>query len=221
VKYKARASTMHDLKHAPLGLAVGAAVGARPEIVHGPVGVALGGQLWDAAFAGDNRAVGRLLAAGADPNASICMEKGPKGTPVDYTDKDRERGRRTPLYEAAVRGNLMSAQLLLDGGADPDLPASNGTTPLMAAAASGDPRILHLLLARGAVLDKLHPASGATAFHLACFRNEHECAAALARAGCDVTLENLEGQTGRQVRVGFGRIVASDIETPNTLANLV
>ena len=59
--------------------------------------------------------------------------------------------------------------------------------------------MLRLLLARGAAVDAAHPVTGGTAFHLACYHNQPECAEALARAGCDVGLKDKSGFTGREV----------------------
>jgi ankyrin repeat protein len=69
----------------------------------------------------------------------------------------------------------------------------------MAAAAAGRLGLLRLLLARGAAVDAADPATGCTAFHMACYSNQAECAEALARVGCDVGLKTKEGRTGRQL----------------------
>ena len=129
----------------------------------------------------------RLLAAGADPNASA---------PVQKLSGEVYQG--TALCEAAGYGKLEAARLLLDGGADPDRADGNGVTPLMVAAGNGHPEVLRLLLARGAALDTVDPGSGWTAFHDACFSNQAECAEALARAGCDVGLKEQHGVTGEE-----------------------
>jgi ankyrin repeat protein len=68
----------------------------------------------------------------------------------------------------------------------------------MAAAQTGPLQVLRLLLERGAALDVASTANGATAFHYACANNNPDCAEALARAGCDVGIEDHDGKTGRQ-----------------------
>ena len=99
-----------------------------------------GRQLLTAVREGDTAGVARLLAAGANPNASV-PGRTPSGKVVQST----------ALWQAAGCGQLEAARLLLDGGADPSLAAGDGVTPLMAAAAHGQLEVLRLLLARGAV----------------------------------------------------------------------
>ena len=57
---------------------------------------------------------------------------------------------------------LQAARLLLEGGADPALADSDGDTPLMAAAGTGQIQLVRLLLKKGAVhtVDATTPAEG-------------------------------------------------------------
>jgi ankyrin repeat protein len=96
-----------------------------------PAAVAGDLQLAQAADKGDWAAVARLLAAGADPNASVAMRT-PSG----------ESYQSTALCAAAVNGRLEAAQLLLEAGADPSLAGGSGTTPLMNAAGDGQLEVL-------------------------------------------------------------------------------
>jgi ankyrin repeat protein len=59
-------------------------------------------------------AVARLLADGTDPNMPDCADP----------------SIQTPLCAAARFGRLEAARLLLEGGAHPDVPDSDGITPL-------------------------------------------------------------------------------------------
>jgi hypothetical protein len=144
-----------------------------------------------AAYAGDAAAVARLLAAGADPHASV-------GVPNPAGLGSGQVLRTTPLCVAAGSGRLEAARVLLEGGADPSLAGGDGFTPLMLAAGRGHPEVLRLLLGCGAAVDAVHPRNGTAAFHAACINNYPDCAEALAQAGCDAGLKTIDGLTGRQ-----------------------
>jgi hypothetical protein len=149
-------------------------------------------QLCGAAQDGDGPVVARLLAAGADPRASVAVRDLGSGEVVQGT----------ALHAAAGHGRLEVARLLLDAGADPSRKDDRGCTPLMAAVREGHAEVLRLLLARGAAADAVDFRDGATAFHYACYDNQADCAEVLARAGCDVGLKDRldsEGKTGRQL----------------------
>ena len=77
-----------------------------------------------------------LLAHGANPNLRLA-----EGSPVrrwshDFAFMARWRG-ATPFWLAAKFLEVELMQILVDGGANPILPADDGTTPLMAAAGLG------------------------------------------------------------------------------------
>lgn len=89
-----------------------------------------------------------LLAHGADPNL-----------------REDDGTSYTPLMWAAENGHHRTAQLLLEGQADPD--AGHGDrTPLMAAAARGSIAVARALLRHGAS-PQLTDAQGRTAWHIA------------------------------------------------------
>jgi ankyrin repeat protein len=166
--------------------AAGPAPASEPAAVIGDGGPAA--QLMMVVREGDGAAVARLLAAGADPNALVAVR----------TASGR-LAQETVLREAAAHGRLEAARLLLDGGADPSRACGDGFTPLINAAMAGQLEVLRLLLARGAAVDAADPGAGGTAFHSACANNEAVCVEALARAGCDISLKNKSGHTGREV----------------------
>jgi ankyrin repeat protein len=161
------------------------ATGAVPEPELKPVALAgdeaSADQLTKAAYQGDGAAVSQLLAeVGADPNTSVGW---------------------VALCAAAQKGRLEAAGLLLDAGADPSLADGDGYTPLMWAAQKGHLEVLWLLLARGAAVDAVRAANGWTAFHYACLFNHADCAETLVRAGYDVGIKSINGQTGQEVAV--------------------
>ena len=108
------------------------------------------------------------------------------------------------LCKVAALGHLKAAVLLLDDGADPSLPNSNGHTPLMLGAAKGHKAMVELLIDRGAEVDAVELKKGGTAFHLACSSNQPDCAAALIEAGCNTAAKSLDGLSGRQLAELFG-----------------
>ncbi len=55
-----------------------------------------------------------------------------------------------PLHRAVKRGDERLTRIILDAGADADLPSSNTWTPLMTATFNGHINIVRLLLERGA-----------------------------------------------------------------------
>jgi hypothetical protein len=150
-------------------------------------------RLYDAAGQGDDAAVSRLLAAGADPNASVTIRT-----------RSGDASETTTLWAAVGHGQVEAVRRLLDAGAGASLAGSEGDTPLMTAAGSGQLEVLQLLLERGVVVDAMHPVNSSTAFHVACITNQAECAEALVMAGCDVTLKTIDGRTGREVAEAHG-----------------
>jgi ankyrin repeat protein len=89
-----------------------------------------------AAFSGDPEAVRLVLDRGAEVNA-----------------RAHTRFKNTPLQAALLAGQLATARLLLERGADPLVRQAHGFTPLQEAALHGDREIIDLLLAAGAELD--------------------------------------------------------------------
>ena len=81
--------------------------------------------------------VRRLLAAGAEVNTQLNMHRvGRGGNSQRFTDDLLTTG-ATPLLRAAIKHDHESMQLLLEHGAEADLPNVMGVTPLMAATSIG------------------------------------------------------------------------------------
>src|SRR5207244_3948079 len=88
--------------------------------------------LWLAAQNGSARIIGKLLAAGADPNG-------------------RTLNGETPLMMAARNGSVAALEVLLNHKADPALKENlRGTTALMWAVEQSHPEAIRTLVAFGA-----------------------------------------------------------------------
>ena len=59
--------------------------------------------------------------------------------------------------------------------------------------------MLDTLLERGAVIDAVDN-TGDSAFHYACSQGNADCALTLAKVGCDITLRDINGETGKEIR---------------------
>jgi len=110
------------------------------EHAHDPSAAALA----RAASAGDAADTRRLIADGANPNATDAQ-----GSPL--------------LQAAILRGDRRAFQTLLDAGADPAAAASNGNTALHVAAMQTDDSYLKALLAKGVPVDTPNAKNGETA----------------------------------------------------------
>jgi cytochrome c len=128
---------------------------------HGPVVIAA--PIHDAAKSGDIAELARLLAEGADENAS--------------------NGLATPLFYAVQENHLEAATLLLASGARPDAPSIWGP-PLIAAAHSGNVELIRLLLGKGA--DPNGNFKTRTALHIAAETGFFDGVKALVESGADV-----------------------------------
>lgn len=111
--------------------------------------------------------VAALLNAGADPNEVVRQQA--LAVPV--------------LSRVAQLGDLDAMRVLLDRGADPSAAGTAGVTPLMAAAvASGDARMVGLLLQHGAAVGA-RDENGHSALDWALRLGDTEAVRALRRAG--------------------------------------
>ena len=97
---------------------------------------------WPGYFPNGPRIALVLLAAGADPNAREPVE-----------------GSETPLHWAASSDDADVARVLIDGGADVDLPGGSIGTPLDNAIGYGCWNVARLLVERGARVENLWVAA--------------------------------------------------------------
>ena len=100
----------------------------------------------------------------------------------------------TPLHEASYRGNRDTAKLLLESGADPNLPDCWGKTPLHGAAYVGSQEVVQLLIEGGAYLN-VSDEDGRTPLHEATDRGHLEVAKLLIDNGAGLIESDRHGET--------------------------
>jgi ankyrin len=114
--------------------------------------------LLSAAFNDRPQIAALLLARGADPDRGGPVDRGlielarrPIGDVAPVPEPSGPVVANVPpIVAAAWKGDLESATLLLDAGADPDLAADDAFTAMYAAAVLGNEAMVRLLLERGA-----------------------------------------------------------------------
>lgn len=128
-------------------------------------------------YGGDAGIVGHLLAAGAD---------------VDRTD---HVGETALLRAVRSRDRLDVVRLLLEKGADPNLPVYHSNeTPLHHAALFAGPQTIRLLLAAGAEIEA-RQQQGETALFVAAGRGYRDNVEALLAAGAEIDAPSGDGRT--------------------------
>jgi ankyrin repeat protein len=112
----------------------------------------------------------------------------------------------TPLGLAAFFGHEAAARLLLERGADPDLPARNATkvAPIHSAVAGGSVEIVRELLARGANVHA-RQQGGFTPLHGAAVEADREMIRVLLEHGADRDAKNDAGRTALDLAREPGR----------------
>jgi uncharacterized protein len=98
---------------------------------------------WPGYFPNGPRVAAMLIEAGADPNG-LTTSRGTQPEP----------GSETPLHYAASSDDVDVAEVLIDGGADLEVPDGSIGTPLDNAVGYGCWHVARLLVSRGARVDK-------------------------------------------------------------------
>jgi ankyrin repeat protein len=129
---------------------------------------------------------------------------------TEVMDATGEKYETTTLIQAVRYGQHAAVELLLERKANPNLPHTLGSTPLMTAAQFGRLPILQMLLDRqDIVINAVDPRNGGTAFHKAFDWNAADCAVELVRHGCDTELMDYDNETGWDIakRHGDGALI--------------
>lgn len=116
-------------------------------------------------------------------------------------DFEMAHGGSTPLLFAARTGDLGTARVLLDAGANVNDTAAAGTSALVVAAHSGHGALAAYLLERGA--DPNAAAAGYTALHAAVLRGDLGLVKALLGHGADPNALVLHGTPGRRLGADY------------------
>jgi ankyrin repeat protein len=174
-----------------------------------------------------------LLERGADPNAQTREVPPPRRwlyslndvSWVDFTGQ-------TPFLRAALSGDNATMRLLLDYGADPNLPTQGGTTPLMAAAGvnwvvaqtyTESPEALleavQLCLELGADVNATN-SMGLSALLGAVNRGSNDIIRYLAEHGADLNVVDVEGRSALRWAEGVFLAAVGAERKPETITLL-
>lgn len=145
-----------------------------------------------------------LLDRGADVRArttvrrlTVMLDQGPPGVKTAKEHAHQiNAGGSTALLFAASSGDVESARLLLDRGADVNDTAADGNSALVLAAFSGHGPVARLLIERGA--DPNAAGAGYTALHAAVLRGDAETVKALLARGANPNARLTKGSPVRR-----------------------
>jgi cytochrome c len=127
-------------------------------------------------------------------------------------DVNDYNGFGSPLTGAVRKGHYFAAKLLIERGADVNIPTRYYGDPVMIAAAQSRTDLIELLLKHGAIPDST--LDGKPVLHVAVMMGCFDCVRALVEAGADV---NWESRTGCYKRDACGCYIQSALGIATTL----
>lgn len=107
-----------------------------------------------------------------------------------------------PLHWAAHEGSVGAMVLLLQYGANPNLPDSSGMPPLLRSAQRGDVASIKVLCRSGSDIQARSGLFGRTALALAAERGHPEACRALLELGADATAKDMGGRVPLEMATG-------------------
>jgi len=156
-----------------------------------------------------------LIAHGADPNLRLLKEPPRYGFSLVAGSAKQYTAGATAFALAAMAGDVEVMQILLAGGADPNVPTRNGSTALMLAAGMAwmDNETIateaeylsatEFCLRIGMDIDGTN-ATGNTALHGTISGGFNEVIKVLAANGANLDAKNKRGQTAFKMSLGYG-----------------
>ena len=172
-----------------------------------------------------------LLAKGANPNTrtNTTPVRGFMQVSANWVSFDGQ----TPFLRAALAGDITLMRLLLEYGADPNIAANDGSTPLMAAAginwvvaqtySRSDEEYLEavkLCLEKGNDINAVDTRTGLTAMHGAANRGFDAMVKLLAANGAKLDVKDKQGRTPMTFAEGVFLAVQPPVRKPSTIALL-
>jgi len=116
----------------------------------------------------------------------------------------------TPLFMAAMNGQLRCCRLLLEAGADPNIANNGGVSPLMMASQQGHIQVVDLLLKSGADVHAVNKKR-ATALHYTCIDGHVGIILQLLKVGAVVDARAVYGDTPLALAVYHNQKMAADL----------
>lgn len=112
----------------------------------------------------------------------------------------------TDLSAAVADGNHGLVRVLLEQGADPDLPVVKGFTPVMRAGIRNDAKMVRLLAEAGADVNATSSSGGMTALHSAALVDSVDALEELIGAGAEITARSANGYNALDHAAASGSI---------------